>query len=83
MKKIELLRFAIFALAAIAMFLAVTHSVFSIGRLPVMLIGGSAFCLTFKFDDWYWPGLPIFLYFGSVAGLLVGLPVYLVYFSMQ
>lgn len=83
MKKIELLRAVIFVLTAIAVFLAVTHSVFGIGMLPIMLIGGAASCLSFKFDDWHWPGLPIFLYFGAVAGLIVSLPICFIYFQMK
>ena len=83
MNKIEIIRTVIFALAAIIMFLAVSHSVFGIGMLPPMLICGVALCLSFKFDEWYWPGFPVFLYLGAVAGLLVGLPVYFVYFSMK
>lgn len=86
MKKITLIRTVIFVLAAIAMFLAVTHSVFGIGMLPPMLICGAASVLSFKFDKLDCPdcpGLPMFLYFGAVAGLIVSLPLCLVYFQMK
>ena len=86
MNKIEIIRTVIFALAAIIMFLAVTHSVFGIGMLPPMLICGVVSCLAFKFDSRDWPdlpGFPIFLYWGAVAGLLISLPVCLIYFQMK
>lgn len=79
MKKITLIRFAIFALAAIAMFLSVNHSVFGIGWILPVLTCVVASCLSFKFDKFDWLGLidfPIFMYSGAVVGLLVGLPVY-------